>query len=338
MTHTLYDLQAMFGGNLPSDVANITIDGIAPIETAQQGELTFISNVRYLSALAHTTASVVLIPPALAQNLTAPTPILWQHSNAYATFTKVAQLFHPDMHSVHAAGVHATASIDAQASIANHVHIGAYTRVLAAHIGEGSIIGSHCSIADDVKIGKHCKIYPGVHIYKGCILGDHVVVHSGTVIGSDGFGFAPEFTAQVQAWHKIPQMGHVEIGDDVEIGANCTIDRATFHATRIGKGCKLDNQIQIAHNVEIGDYCVIAGCTSIAGSTKMGHFCVIGGASQIAGHLTIADKTTVSGGTSIMHDIVQAGSHYTGVYPSLPHQDWKRQAAYVRSLGRKKKR
>jgi UDP-3-O-[3-hydroxymyristoyl] glucosamine N-acyltransferase len=158
------------------------------------------------------------------------------------------------------------------------------------------------------------------------------------VIGADGFGFAPDFSPTGGEWVKIPQTGAVVIGNDVEIGASTTIDRGAMSDTVIGSGTKIDNQVQIAHNVTIGNCCVIAGCAAISGSTKIGNFCMIGGASNFAGHLTIADRTTVSGNTSIIRSITEPGQHYTGVYPSMLHSAWEKNAAILRGLDKIRQR
>ena len=169
-------------------------------------------------------------------------------------------------------------------------------------------------------------------------IGERCIIHSGAVIGADGFGFAPDFSAAGGEWVKIPQTGRVVIGNDVEIGASTTIDRGAMSDTIIGSGSKIDNQVQIAHNVTIGDCCVVAGCAAISGSTKIGNFCIIGGAANFAGHLTIADRTTISGNTSIIRSITQPGKHFTGVYPSMLHSAWEKNAAIVRGLDKIRQR
>jgi UDP-3-O-[3-hydroxymyristoyl] glucosamine N-acyltransferase len=180
-------------------------------------------------------------------------------------------------------------------------------------------------------IGDDTLVYPQVSIYHGSTIGARCIIHSGAVIGADGFGFAPDFGADGGSWLKIPQTGTVMIGEAVEIGANTTIDRGAMADTVIEQGCKLDNQIQIAHNVHIGAFTVIAGRAAIAGSTKIGRYCIIGGAANLAGHLTIADKVTISGGTSITKSIQQAGQ-FTSVFPFMPHHEWEKNAAVIRQL------
>jgi UDP-3-O-[3-hydroxymyristoyl] glucosamine N-acyltransferase len=181
-------------------------------------------------------------------------------------------------------------------------------------------------------------IYPNVSVYSETNLGERCIIHSGAVIGADGFGFAPDFSATGAEWVKIPQTGAVVIGNDVEVGASSTIDRGAMSDTIIGDGTKIDNQVQIAHNVVIGNCCVIAGCAAISGSTKIGNFCIIGGAANFAGHLTIADRTTVSGNTSIIRSITEPGQHYTGVYPSMLHSAWEKNAAILRGLDKIRQR
>ena len=205
-------------------------------------------------------------------------------------------------------------------------------------LGERVAILGNSSIGRDSTIADDSIIYPSVSIYHASQIGARCIIHSGAVIGSDGFGFAPDFSATGGEWVKIPQTGRVIIGNDVEIGASTTIDRGAMSDTMIGAGSKIDNQVQIAHNVIIGDCCVIAGCAAISGSTKIGHFCIIGGAANFAGHLTIADRTTISGNTSIIRSINEPGQHFTGVYPSMPHSSWEKNAAILRGLDKIRQR
>jgi UDP-3-O-[3-hydroxymyristoyl] glucosamine N-acyltransferase len=204
--------------------------------------------------------------------------------------------------------------------------------------GERVSILGNSSIARESTIASDTLIYPSVSIYYGSQIGERCIIHSGAVIGADGFGFAPDFSATGGEWVKIPQTGRVVIGDDVEIGASTTIDRGAMSDTIIGAGTKIDNQVQIAHNVTVGECCVIAGCAAISGSTKIGNFCIIGGAANFAGHLTIADRTTVSGNTSIIRSITEPGQHFTGVYPSMPHSAWEKNAAILRGLDKIRQR
>jgi UDP-3-O-[3-hydroxymyristoyl] glucosamine N-acyltransferase len=196
-----------------------------------------------------------------------------------------------------------------------------------ARIGARAIIGAGCFIGDDAIVGDDTHLYSGVNLHHRCRIGTRGIVHSGVVIGADGFGIAND----QGRWVKIPQIGGVLIGDDVEIGANTTIDRGTIEDTIIEDGVKMDNQIQIAHNVKIGAHTAIAACTGIAGSARIGRHCALGGASMIYGHITIADRVNVSAGTLIMKSLDQPGT-YTGVYPFSTHQRWLKNAAQLRQL------
>jgi UDP-3-O-[3-hydroxymyristoyl] glucosamine N-acyltransferase len=197
----------------------------------------------------------------------------------------------------------------------------------SARVGERVSIGAGCVVGEGVTIGDDSCLYPNVVVYAGCSLGARVIVHSGVVIGADGFGFADE----AGRWVKIPQIGGVRIGDDVEIGANTTIDRGALHDTVIEEGVKLDNQIQIGHNCRIGAHTAIAGCTGIAGSTDIGRHCVIMGAAMIIGHLRIVDHVHISVGTLVTRSILEPGT-YTGFFPFDENRSWARNAAQVRHL------
>ena len=219
--------------------------------------------------------------------------------------------------------------IDLSAVIASGAEIGPF--VVAGRnvrIGEGSVIGAGCCLGDDTRVGNHARLFANVTVYHGCTIGDRVVLHSGAVIGADGFGIAMDRGS----WVKVPQIGGVVIGDDVEIGANTTVDRGAIEDTVIEEGVKLDNQIQIGHNMRIGAHTAIAACTGVGGSTKIGRHCRIGGASGIAGHIVIADNVEVSAYTGVMKSIEQPG-RYTAVYPFEPHAQWRKNAVQLRHLG-----
>jgi UDP-3-O-[3-hydroxymyristoyl] glucosamine N-acyltransferase len=240
---------------------------------------------------------------------------------------------------VYAPGVHPSAAIDPSVSIPATCHIGPFVQIgPGVKLGERVVLLGITSVARNSNIGSDTLIYPNVSVYPETNLGERCIIHSGAVIGADGFGFAPDFSATGAEWVKIPQTGAVVIGNDVEVGASSTIDRGAMSDTIIGDGTKIDNQVQIAHNVVIGNCCVIAGCAAISGSTKIGNFCIIGGAANFAGHLTIADRTTVSGNTSIIRSITEPGQHYTGVYPSMLHSAWEKNAAILRGLDKIRQR
>jgi UDP-3-O-[3-hydroxymyristoyl] glucosamine N-acyltransferase len=202
-----------------------------------------------------------------------------------------------------------------------------------AQIGDNVTLEAGVAVGRYAKIDANTRVYPNVTVYHGCEIGQRCIIHAGAVIGSDGFGFAPT----PQGWHKIPQVGRVLVGDDVEIGANTAIDRGALTDTVIHNGVKIDNLVHIAHNCVIGSRTAIAGCVGMAGTTEIGESCMIGGGALLGGHLTIADKTIVSGGTAIISDIKTAGQ-YTGIYPASTHREWERNAPLMRHLADLRKR
>jgi UDP-3-O-[3-hydroxymyristoyl] glucosamine N-acyltransferase len=249
-------------------------------------------------------------------------------SNPYAYYSRVVALFHPERRP--SAGVSAHAVVDASAQIGNDVSVAAFAVIgKNARIGANVIIGEGCVVGDDVTIGENTRLYPRAVIYQGCIVGHHCIFHSGVVIGADGFGLANENGR----WLKIPQVGRVVIGDDVEVGANTTIDRGAMGDTVIEEGVKLDNQIQIGHNCRIGAHTAIAGCVGIAGSTKVGKRCTIGGGAGIVGHIEIGDDVHISGFSLVSKSINQPGT-YTSISstPFTTHADWLKLAAHLRHL------
>ncbi|MCX7180576.1 MAG: UDP-3-O-(3-hydroxymyristoyl)glucosamine N-acyltransferase, partial [Proteobacteria bacterium] len=247
----------------------------------------------------------------------------------YLYFARLAQCLNPLAAAV--AGIHPTAtveaSIPANVSVAAGVCIGPQAR-----IGERARIGAGCVIGAGVELGDDALLHAHVTIYSGCRIGARAIIHSGAVIGADGFGFAREHAGEnAGAWLKIPQIGRVVIGDDVEIGANTTIDRGALDDTVIENGVKFDNQIQVGHNVRIGAHSALAGCVGIAGSATLGRRCTVGGGAVILGHLSIADDVNISAGTLVAKSIPRAGS-YTGAVPFLEHNDWLKNFARLRQL------
>lgn len=321
-TFTLGEIVARLGGELLGD-AGIEISQVAALETAQPGNISFFANARLRKQLEATQAGAVILTQ---ENRAATSKARIISSNPSAYFARVTALLNPVEPAV--AGIHPTAVVEpdaqiaASASIGPFVHIGRGTR-----IGDGAIIGAGCAIGDRVEIGAGTHLHPRVVVYHQCLLGARVIVHSGAVIGADGFGLARE----EGRWLKIPQIGRVVIGDDVEIGANTTIDRGALEDTVIGEGVKLDNQIQVAHNVHIGDHSAMAGCVGIAGSARIGRNCTVGGAGMILGHLSIADNVSVSSGTLITKSISKPGA-YTSAMPFSTHEQWLKNAAHLRHL------
>jgi UDP-3-O-[3-hydroxymyristoyl] glucosamine N-acyltransferase len=265
--------------------------------------------------------------------------IYFVSKNPYVSFARMAQHFAKITAPIYAPGIHPSAAIDSSAIIPASCHIGPFVQISSGvELGERVTLLGNIAIARNSNIASDTLIYPNVSVYSETRIGERCIIHSGAVIGADGFGFAPDFSATGVEWVKIPQTGAVVIGNDVEIGASTTIDRGAMSDTLIGAGTKIDNQVQIAHNVTVGNCCVIAGCAAISGSTKIGNFCIIGGASNFAGHLTIADRTTVSGNTSIIRSITEPGQHFTGVYPSMLHSAWEKNAAILRGLDKIRQR
>lgn len=321
-TWTLEALAQALGIEWRGDGA-LVLSRLAPLGSAEAGSLSFLANPRYRQQLAATAASAVIVHPSLAEDC--PVSVLLS-DNPYLTYAKASHLF--DQAPRPMAGVHPSAFVDASVRLDAGVSVGPNAvveagAVLAAGviIGPGSVVGAGC------EIGEHTRLHANVTLYHGVRLGARCVLHSGVVVGGDGFGFANERGR----WVKIAQVGGVLMGDDVEVGANTTIDRGAIGDTTIGNGVILDNQIQIAHNVEIGDFTAIAGCTGIAGSTKIGRYCTIAGGVGIAGHLVIGDRVHITMRTDVTGSLTEAGSYSSGTAVSET-KEWRKNAARFRQL------
>lgn len=323
ISFTLAEIAAQLGGDVLGD-GNIRIRQVSTLAAAGEGEIAFLANRKYRSQLQTTRAAAVLLAPADAAAFSGPRIVT---ANPYAYYARVASLLNPPQAGF--SGIHPSAVVASvlpeSVSIGPQVCIGS-----GVELGENVVIHAGCVLGDGVRIGAGAVLYPNVTVYHGCVLGERVIVHAGAVIGADGFGFAPEG----KSWVKIPQIGVVRIGNDVEIGANTTIDRGALEDTLIGDGCKIDNQVQIAHNCRIGPNSVLAGCVGVAGSVTMGEHCVVGGAGMVTGHLTLAEGTTISAGSLVMKSINEPGARYTGVFPLDTHDDWVHNAAHIRRLGK----
>ncbi|PKO30315.1 MAG: UDP-3-O-(3-hydroxymyristoyl)glucosamine N-acyltransferase [Betaproteobacteria bacterium HGW-Betaproteobacteria-7] len=319
---SLADIAARLGGDVLGD-AQTRIHQVATLASAGEGEIGFLTNLKYRGQLQTTRASAVILAPEFADAVSLPRIVC---KNPYAYYARLATLLNPT--AAVRPGMHRSATsasaVPASASIGAHVSVGE-----GVAIGEGVVIHSGCSVGDGVTIGDGSVLYPNVTIYTGCRIGQRSILHSGAVIGADGFGFAPD---QGQ-WVKIPQIGRVIIGDDVEIGANTTIDRGALDDTQIGDGCKIDNQIQIGHNCVIGRHCVIAACAAIAGSVTLRDNVIVGGAAMIAGHVIVASGVVISGGSLVMKNITKPGQ-YTSVFPLEEHSHWLHNAAQIRHLAK----
>jgi UDP-3-O-[3-hydroxymyristoyl] glucosamine N-acyltransferase len=319
---TLREIVARLGGEAVGEAPG-ALTGVASAESAGPADVTFLSNPRYRARIAASKAGVVIVAPA-DRDATAAARILTP--NPYAYYAKTVALFHPEPPLE--PGVHASAQVDASACVDRGAQVEAFAVIGAgSRIASGARIGAGCVLGSRVAIGEGTRLHPRVTVYDGCSIGARVIVHSGVVIGADGFGMAPE----AGRWIKIPQVGAVRIGDDVEVGANTTIDRGALDDTVIEEGVKLDNQIQVGHNCVIGAHTVIAGCTGISGSVKIGRNCMIGGGVGIVGHLEICDGAMISGFTLITKSITRPGTYTSGM-PAMPHAEWLRNAVHLRHL------
>jgi UDP-3-O-[3-hydroxymyristoyl] glucosamine N-acyltransferase len=310
----LSELAVRFGCELRGD-PGLRVRRVATLAGAGPGDLSFLANPQYRPQLATTRATAVVTDAGSAE--LSPVAVL-VHSNPYATYARIAALLHPE--PAVAAGVHATALIDTSAQVAPSASVGALVvigpRVV---VGERVVIGAGSLLGADVRIGADCVLHPRVTLAAGSELGARTRIQSGVVVGSDGFGFARE----AAGWTKVPQLGRVRIGADVEVGANTTIDRGAIDDTIIADGVKMDNLIQIAHNVQIGAHTVIAACCGISGSTSIGARCVIAGAVMVAGHLNICDDVVVTGHSSVTHSLTTPGV-YSGCIPVSTAPVWRR--------------
>jgi UDP-3-O-[3-hydroxymyristoyl] glucosamine N-acyltransferase len=322
ITYSLSEIAGRFGGEVSGNAAT-RVRGVATLENAAADQLSFLANARYLQQLKTTRAGAVIVGEA-ARNATRLPRIVCP--NPYAYFARVSALFHPAPRP--RAGAHPSAVIDPSATVAQDAEIGPCAVLgRGVRIGSGCSIGAGCFLGDGVAVGADSRLYANVTVHRDCRIGERAVIHSGVVIGADGFGIAME----EGRWLKVPQVGRVVIGNDVEIGANTTVDRGALDDTVIEDGVKLDNQIQIGHNVHIGAHTAIAGCVGIAGSTRIGRYCRIGGAAGIAGHLTIADHVEISGYTAVTKSLDRPGT-YTGIYVFEPHAQWRRNAVQLKHL------
>jgi UDP-3-O-[3-hydroxymyristoyl] glucosamine N-acyltransferase len=322
VTLTLRDLVARLGGEAVGD-SGMALTGVASLDSAGPGQIAFFANPKYRSKLEATRAAAVIVSPGEREATRLPRIVV---ENPYAYYARTVALFHPEEPA--GAGVHATAQVDPAAQVDAGAEVGAYAVIGArARIGPGARIGAHCFVGRDAAIGEGTRLHARVTIYDGCTVGRRCLLHSGAVVGADGFGMARD----AGAWVKIPQVGRVRIGDDVEIGANTTIDRGALDDTVIEDGVKLDNLIQVAHNCVIGAHTVIAACTGIAGSVAIGRDCVIGGGVGFAGHISVCDGVTVTGMTFVTKSIRQPGM-YSSAVPAMPHGAWMKTLATLRRL------
>ena len=306
MKFTAQQIAEILNGEILGN-AKVEVNSLAKIEEGKKGDLCFLSNEKYTPHIYTTKASIVIVNTSFISDIEISSTLI-KVKDAYSSFSQLLELY--NKMQFNEKGVSKKADIDENCSIGDTVFIGAFTSICeGVKIGKNVKIHPNCYIGKNVTIGDNTIIYPNSTIYHNCIIGSNNIIHSGVVIGSDGFGFAPN---KENNYDKISQIGNVIIGDDVEIGSNTSIDRATMGSTKIGKGVKLDNLIQIAHNVQIGDHTVIAAQAGVAGSVKIGKNCMIGGQTAVSGHLTIADEVKIAGQSGIASSIKQVGKIVQG--------------------------
>lgn len=322
MEFTAKQIAELIGGRVEGN-ENAAVNTFAKIEEGQAGAISFLSNPKYTHYLYSTESTIVLVNEdlELEQEVSAT---LIRVKNAYEAVARLLQLY--ESMKPKKTGIDPLAFVSPKAKIGKNVYIGAFACIGdGAEIGDGTQIYPHVVIGDGVKVGTGCLFYPNVTIYQGCRLGNNITIHAGSVIGADGFGFAPN----VEGYNKIPQIGIVVIEDNVEIGANTCIDRSTMGQTVIHKGVKLDNLIQVAHNVEIGENTVMSAQVGIAGSTKVGSWCMFGGQVGLAGHITIGDHVNL-GAQSGVPGSIKPNQTLIGTPPMEPTPFFKSQAIFRR--------
>lgn len=319
---SLGELAVRFGLTLRGD-PGLMVRSVATLSRANSGALSFLANSRYRRQLESTRATAVIL--SAEDEAHCPVAALID-PNPYLAYARIATLMHPEM--VAEPGIHASAVVARGAEIASSASIGPLAVIEeGAQIGERVLVGPGCIVQKGASVGADSTLKSRVNLYPGVTLGQRCILHAGAVIGADGFGFAPNDGT----WAKVPQVGSVRIGDDVEIGANTTIDRGAIDDTVVENGVKLDNQIQVGHNVIIGAHTAIAACTGISGSTVIGRRCMIGGMVGFAGHLTIADDVVVTGCSLVSASIKKPGSYSSGM-PTVETRLWRRMVAHLRRL------
>lgn len=322
MGTTLGELAVRFGLELAGD-PSLEVSAVATLQSAGPGHVSFLANPRYRRHLAGTRASAVVLDPGNAAGC--PVAALVS-TNPYAAYARIAQVLHPEPAAT--AGIHPSAVVDPAANVSPEASIAPQAVIEAGVVvGPRAIVGPGCILMRDAQVGPDSRLLARVTLYPGVVIGSRCVLHAGVVIGADGFGFAPDRDGYV----KVPQIGSVRIGDDVDIGANTTIDRGAIEDTVIEDGVKLDNLVQVGHNVHIGAHTVLAGCVGISGSTTIGKRCMIGGSSGTVGHIELGDDVLVTGLTMVTRSLMEPGIYSSG-WPAVPAAQWRRTVARVRRL------
>jgi len=320
------------GGHLLG-APELPIERPAPLATAGAQDIAFVAQARYAGQIATTQAGALIVPPALQDKAQARGACIVT-DDPYLYFARLTQWWRAQHNPWPAARRHPSAVVDPSAVLGEGVDVGPFAVIEAgARIGDGARIGAHCVVARGAAVGAHTVLYPRVTLGERCSVGERCILHSGAVIGADGFGFAPH----LGQWVKIEQLGAVRIGNDVEIGANTCIDRGALDDTVIEDGVKLDNLIQIGHNVRIGAHTAMAGCVGVAGSADIGAHCTVGGGAVVLGHLKLADGVNISAASVVTRSIAQPG-HYTGMFPIDDNAAWEKNAASLKQLNRLRER
>jgi UDP-3-O-[3-hydroxymyristoyl] glucosamine N-acyltransferase len=323
---TLREITERLGGELIGD-PEIRIASIGTLESATSATIAFLSNPQYDKQLAGSAAACVIVAPPFRAAATARGAAIVS-DDPYLYFARLTQWWAERTRAPAPRSIHASAIVDPEARIGADVSIGAFAVIEpGAVLADGVTVGAHAFVGRDCRIGAATRLGPRTTVLFGTTIGARAIVHPGVVLGADGFGFA----ADRGRWEKIEQLGSVVIGDDVEIGANTCIDRGALGDTIIGNGVKIDNLVQIGHNVRIGDYTAIAGCVGIAGSVAIGAHCMLGGGVGVSGHLTIVDHVSITGATQVSRSIAKAGV-YSGSFPFDDNASWEKNAATLRNL------
>lgn len=323
ISFTLAEIAEKIGATLVAVNDQQTVSGIGTLDDSSASQVTFLANPSYRKQLATTNAAAVIVHPDLQSECPVAALVM---DNPYIGFAKLSQLF--DNLPQQISGIHPTAVVAESAELAEGISIGANAVIGEfVQLGKDSRIGAGCIIGDHSILGENCLLHANVVFYHDVIVGNHCIFHSGSVLGADGFGFAPD----AGKWQKIAQLGGVRVGNNVEIGANTTVDRGALGHTQIGNDVKLDDQIMIAHNVVIGDGCAMAATSGIAGSTTLGKNCTISGGVGISGHLEITDGVHITAMTLVSKSIAQPGAYSSGT-AMMPAADWRKSATRFRQL------
>ncbi|MDE2277552.1 MAG: UDP-3-O-(3-hydroxymyristoyl)glucosamine N-acyltransferase [Burkholderiales bacterium] len=326
----LGDLGRLLQGDLIGD-AERGVNRIGPLESADEHTIAFLAHPRYAAQLARSTAGCVIVGPA-QRELAAARGAALVCADPYLAFAQLTQWWAAQLRRPLAPGVHASAVVEPGARLHATATVGPLAHVAAgARIGAGAVVGAQSHVGEDAELGEHTRLAPRVVLGDGCRIGARGIVHSGAVIGADGFGFAPTNEAQGSRWVKIEQLGAVRVGDDVEIGANSCVDRGALEDTVLEDGVKLDNLVQIGHNVRIGAHSAFAGCVGVAGSARIGRHCTAGGGAIILGHLEIVDHVHLTAATVVSRSILKPGL-YSGAFPFDDNASWEKNAATLRQL------